>query len=157
MQHRQSNGNGPPGEAPVIAVSSGDIVTDFVTWTSDDWSPEIFRRWAGIAMVAAALERRVWVDTGARTTFPNLYTFLVGAPGQGKSIIEKVKRLIVRTTLPGTKEAAFHVAPDNMTPAALIDDLTAAKKTHYGPKGQNYDYSALFVPAEEFLCPHVLV
>ena len=66
MQHRQSNGGGPTGEAPVIAVSSGDVVTDFVAWTSDDWSPEIFRRWTGIAMVAAALERRVWVKTGPR-------------------------------------------------------------------------------------------
>jgi len=135
---------------PVVALSSGDLITDFIAYTMDDPSPEIFRKWTAISMVAAALERRVWVQTGRKVTFPNLYTLLVGAPGAGKSVINRAKNLMRNTDLAGTKERAFSVSPDSMTPAALIDSILDAKKMWYPPKGAPYEFCALYVLAEEF-------
>lgn len=140
----------PPDSEVLIAESSGDFITDFLAWTGDDSSPELFRKWTAISMVAAALERRVWVRTGPKVTFPNLYTLLVGAPGAGKSIIDKAKGLMRKVKLAGAKGPAFHVAPDFMTPAGLIDTMEECKKTWLPPRGEPYHYSPLYVLAEEF-------
>ena len=135
---------------PLVAESSGDLITDFIAFTGDDSSPEIFRKWSAISMVAAALERRVWVHTGKKVTFPNLYVLLVGAPGAGKSVINKARTLMYKAELLGTKDAAFMLSPDSMTPAALTDSILDSKKSYLPPKGPAYEYCALYIPAEEF-------
>lgn len=126
-----------------------DFITDFFRWTADEWSPEIFRRWAGITSLAAALERRVWIRTGKFITFPNLYTLFVAAPGTGKQVISSVRKLLMETVEPGTEFKSFRLADESVTRASLIDALFESKKTLRGPNGE-FAYSALFVTAEEF-------
>ena len=113
-------------------------------------SPEIFRRWCGIAAVAGALERRVWAKTSLGVLFPNVYVLLVGPPGVGKYIIETVRELWTETIEPGTKRPAFAVAPDNMSKAALMDTLAKAKKTWLPKVGAPLTYHSLLIAAEEF-------
>jgi len=127
-----------------------DLVSDFFTLTQDEWSPEIFRKWAGISLVAGALERRIWIRTGRFITFPNLYTLLVAPPGTGKQIISTTRDLIFNALEPGTKSKAFRVADKSVTKASLIDTLFDSKQTRITAKGDHYSYSALFVGAEEF-------
>lgn len=113
-------------------------------------SPDLFRRWSAIALVAGALERRVWVKIGRRITFPNLYILLVAPPGVGKYIIEEVRELWSAAAEPGTRVPAFKVAPDSMTRASIMDTLGAAKGTtplHVHPMQM---YHSLLVAAEEF-------
>jgi hypothetical protein len=113
-------------------------------------SPDLFKRWTAIAMVAGALERRVWCRAGGRITFPNLYTLLVAPPGVGKYIIEEARQLWTEAKEPGSSAPAFHVAPDNMTKAALLDTLAKAKSIRLVPKGPAITYHSLLVAAEEF-------
>ena len=127
-----------------------DLVTDFFHYTSDDWSPEIFRRWAGIAMVGMALERRVFITTGPFTTFPNLYTLLVAPPGTGKQVISTMRELLVAAKASDGKDRAFKVADKSVTKASLIDTLFESKVTRTGSDGTKFSYSALAVCAEEF-------
>ena len=127
-----------------------DIISDFFQLTQDDWSPEIFRRWSAVSLVAAALERRVWIRTGKFITFPNLYTLLVAPPGTGKQIVAAVRDILEEVKIGNTKEKAFKIAPDSMTNAALIDTLVDSRQTRIGPGGAPYSYSSLFVGAEEF-------
>lgn len=127
-----------------------DFVGDFMALTEGMPSPEIFRRWSGIAAVAGALERRVWVRTGQKTAYSNLYTLLVAPPAVGKFVIEEVRQLWTETVEPGTKLAAFHVAPDNMTKASLMDTLAKAKAIRLVPAGPALTYHSLLIAAEEF-------
>ncbi len=127
-----------------------DIVTNFFSLTQDQWSPEMFRRWSGIALVAGALERRVWVKTGQFITLPNLYTLLVGPPGTGKQVIKTVQDLWAETVEPGTREPAFHVAPDSMSKAALVDTLAGAEQVRLTSRGDTITYHCLLIAAEEF-------
>lgn len=113
-------------------------------------SPDLFRRWAGISLVAGALERRVWVKTGPRLTYPNLYTLLVAPPGVGKYVIEDVRELWTATTEPGTKVPAFKVAPDSMSKASLMDTLVKSKQVHLPPSGTAETHHSLLIAAEEF-------
>lgn len=121
-----------------------------MSYTDGARSPEIFRRWAAISLVAGALERRVWIQDGKDITFPNLYVLMVAPPGVGKGIIEDARQLWEETRLPGTKAGVFHVAPDSLTKAALVDTLAAAERTHIPPNGKPIYYHSLLVASEEF-------
>lgn len=121
-----------------------------MSFTEGMLSPELFRKWAGIAAVAGALERRVWVKMGRFITFPNLYTMLVAPPGVGKYVIEEVRALWTLTVETGTKTPAFKVAPDSVTKASLMDELVKSKSTRLTPEGPPLTYHSLLLSAEEF-------
>jgi len=113
-------------------------------------SPDLFRKWTGIGLVAGALERRVWVRAGVKITYPNLYILLVAPPGVGKYVIEEARALWTETKEPGSIAPAFHVAPDNMTKASLIDTLVKTKSIKLVPRGQALIYHSLLIASEEF-------
>ena len=115
-------------------------------------SPRIYRLWAGIALVGGALERRVWTKVGnpPKTTFPNLYTLLVGPPGTGKFIVEDVRALWQEARVPGSKNPAFHVASDSVTTASLMDEMVKAKDIKIMRSGPPLTVHSLLVAAEEF-------
>ena len=123
--------------------------------TSTDDTPDLFRKWAAISMVAGALERRVWVEVGHRAgkpkvTFPNMYIFLVGAPGVGKFIVENIQELWSEVREPHTDNPAFQVAESNLTKASLMDRLANSQRSFLPPSGPPYEYNSLLVAAEEF-------
>jgi Cdc6-like AAA superfamily ATPase len=65
----------------------GDLIEDGIVGTTRDSKvPEIWRRWAGISMVAGALGKRVWYDYGAFHLRPNMFIIIVGGPGTGKTL-----------------------------------------------------------------------
>ena len=130
-----------------------DFISTFFTYTaatSNRQSPDIFRLWGGIALLAAALERRIWLRTGDWITFPNLYTLFVGPSGVGKNVIDSIREILRAVNEPNTKIKAFKVAPDNMTKASMIDALVRARSTKLTPKGQTITYHALTITSEEF-------
>lgn len=95
-------------------------------------------------MVAAALERRVWVASSMSVVFPNLYTLLVAPPGVGKSVaIAAATRLL--ENVPG-----IQVAPDDVTKASLIDALAEAHRIFTVPPKFMIEYHSMFVSADEF-------
>jgi len=58
--------------------------------TENSEPPAMFRKWAGISTIAAALQRKVRVDLGLSLTFyPNLYIVLVGPSATGKGTAMK--------------------------------------------------------------------
>lgn len=123
--------------------------------TSTDTSPEMYKKWAAISMVAASLERRVWVETGsavgeARLAYPNMYILLVGVPGVGKYIVEGIRRLWREIKTPGGKEPALKIAPNSVTKASLIDELVKAERLKIPEKGAPLEFHSLIVAAEEF-------
>jgi len=64
-----------------------DFIRSYLDYAKDDFCPDLFHFWTAISMVAAALERKVWLTVEKEfSLFPNLYLFLVAAPGTGKSV-----------------------------------------------------------------------
>lgn len=132
-----------------------DLIEDFLALTKEDVTPDLFRLWSGISLVAGALERRVWTFTGYQAgerqiSFPNLYILLVGSPGTGKGIIGSVRKIWDSIDEPGTKKKALEVAPNNMTKASLVDRLAKSTKTRLPSSGPPDEYNSLQVGAEEF-------
>lgn len=132
-----------------------DLINEFIEFTNEFVrdTPDIFRRWCGIALVAGALERRVWTTVGGWISYPNLYTLLIAPPGTGKGLIEIVRDLWTATPDPtASSQRVFHVGPDSMTKAALIDNLAKAKCIRLAPSGAGLptEYHSLLICAEEF-------
>ncbi len=137
---KKSNGHVPPWS---------DFITDFIASVAGTSSPDIFKRWAGIALVAGALERRVWLSSARGKTYPNLYVLLMASPGIGKHVVEDARRLWRDArSAGGTK--AFHVAPDQMTKASLMDRLASSKSAFIPPSGPIQTFHSLLIAAEEF-------
>lgn len=97
-------------------------VAGFLEYTEGIQSPEPFRRWAAICAIAGALERKVWIRSMKMDLYPNLYVFLVGPPGLGKSnALHECEQL--------WRELGTHnVAPVSLTKAAFIDELSHASR-----------------------------
>ena len=130
-----------------------DLITDWFSYTSatqDDRSPEIYRKWSGISLVAGAMERKVWVKTGMNRTYCNLYVLLVGPSGTGKFIVETVRTFWNDTKDPFTQAKAFHVASDSLTKASLIDALGRARQVKLNERGESMEYHSMLVASEEF-------
>ena len=126
-----------------------DMIQLFSSYTEQTPSPAMFRLWAGVSLVAGALERRVWSQINSTRTFPNLFVFLVAAPGVGKKVIDEVEDLWTSTSDSSGLTQAFHMAPDSMTKASLVDALAKAPRS-ISTGGQLEQYHSLLVAAEEF-------
>lgn len=96
----------------------------YVQHTRYSESPDNFHFWTGVATVAGALRRRVWIDQRIFQWTPNFYIILVGPPGvaakstsvrQGLSILEKV---------PG-----IYFGPQSMTWQALATAMENATES----------------------------
>lgn len=84
-------------------------------------SPESFHFWTGVATLAGALRRKVWIDQLIYQYTPNFYIILVGPPGvaakstsirQGIQLLRRVKDV--------------HFGPQSLTWQALLDSLKNA-------------------------------
>jgi len=73
-----------------MARNLSDWLDSFMELTDNSEPPALFRKWAGISAIAAALQRKVRLELGLSLTFyPNLYIVLVGPSATGKGTAMK--------------------------------------------------------------------
>jgi len=100
-----------------MARMVADWTEAYLEYTSGLVSPDIYRRWAAFCVIAAALQRRVYIEVQGQRQRANLYVLLVGPPATGKSNALKVAyndflaEMSVLTKAPTdcTKEAFYQV------------------------------------------------
>jgi hypothetical protein len=110
---------------PVVASDRRlpNWIESFVRYSFPLQTPEIFRRWVGIGIVSAALERKVWARTKGSNLYPNQYVVLIATPGVGKSQILSCAENMLR------KVHDLYVAPSSLTTASMIDAVALAKRS----------------------------
>ena len=93
-----------------------DWLSEFMENTKWGEAPDYFYFWVGVATVAAALQRKVWLNMGTFDWYPNLYTILVAPPGivQKSSTSDLGMRLLKQ--IPG-----IHAGPTSLTWQSLYD------------------------------------
>ena len=73
-----------------MARNLPDWIEGFMELTENSEPPVLYRKWAAISTVAAALQRKVRLELGLSLTFyPNLYIVLVGPSATGKGTAMK--------------------------------------------------------------------
>ena len=122
-------------------------IDGFVQYTAGRSTKTLFARWAAIGTVAAALERKTWLMSQHKPVYPNMYIFLVGPPGVGKTyVIDLAHQIFDEALVFGMKGAGHHCAKTTLSKAGLIDTLALATRTTFNP---DLTFNALFVPSEE--------
>lgn len=108
-----------PREQSPPTGSSGNsgVIGKYMELTKDIPSPAVFRLWTAIHAVGAAAERRVWTGLGLNKLHANLFVFLVGPPGTGKSQALNPMTGLLR------KAQCCGLAPNDLTKQGLLDAL----------------------------------
>ena len=99
-------------------------------YTKDLPSPELYRKWGGIAAIAGALERKVWIyiPRVMKDLYPGMYTVLAGPPAVGKTIVTSIVQEL------WTKLTDHHIAPTSVSRASLMDALYKAERSIVMPQ-----------------------
>lgn len=123
-------------------------IQSFTEETAGKGSPPIFCLWSGIATVAAALERKVWLTNRKGILHPNQYILLVGPPGGGKTLAIG-SAMNYMETLNGPN--GHKIASSNLSRASLVDDLRDAERrvVHPDKIPSVMSFNALAVFADE--------
>lgn len=117
-------------------------IEGFIEHASNLESAAIFRKWAAITTIAATLEQKVWLQTSA-PLYPNLYVFLVGHPGVGKT------RTVMAAAKFYRELPEPHLAPTSMSMASMVDALVDSKRTIVRVPDPAVEYNSMFIVADE--------
>jgi len=114
----------------------------FIEHTDNLETAPIFRKWIAISAIAAVLEQKVWLHTSAEM-YPNLYIFLVGRAGIGKT------RGIMAASRILHQVPDMFFAPTSMTMASLVDSMTESKRFLPRLPEAPFEYNTLYIMADE--------
>lgn len=121
-----------------------DWLDSFLRWTENSESASTFRLWTGISCVAAALQRKCWVQWGALTFYPNMYIILVGPSGSRKGTAMGPGNALLT-------DIGIKLAAQSTTRQALIRRLKNSTYNHVDPISKEVSFhSSLTVFSEEF-------
>lgn len=91
-------------------------LTSYLQYTAASEAPNRFHFWSGVAAIAGALRRKVWLDMGLFEWTPNFFIFLVAPPGiVSKSTTAGIAMDLLQE-VPGVK-----FGPSSVTWQALIE------------------------------------
>jgi len=121
-------------------------VEGFITLAEGINSPQIYKKWAALSTIGAALERKVWVKVKRfPPLYPNLYTLILGASAVGKT------NAIVLAGRLFDELKDHHLTPMSVTRAALADVLNEADRRIMRP-GENpplVHFNAIYLRSNE--------
>ena len=120
-----------------------NFIKKFTEYTQFVETPDKFKIWSAISIVAAALERKVWTDFESNC-YPNLYMMFVGPPAAGKSLSAGMAYEII------SKIKNIRFASTSATSAAFIkhlEDTAVVKKFSWN--GKEYHHSAVYMYSSE--------
>jgi len=122
-----------------------DWLTEFMGNTHWGEAPPYFYFWTGVATIAAALRRQVWINMGTFTWYPNLYTLLVAPPGivQKSSTSDLGMRLLRQ--IPGLKQG-----PTTLTWQSLYDAFLEVGTEFQVSKDESRTQFPLYINSSEF-------
>lgn len=96
-----------------------NLIEAYIDYLSPCEVPLSFKRWAAVALVAGALERRVWCWGRGFRIHPNLFVLLIAPPGVGKNVvIDPVNELWSAT-------GQLNVLSNRATLAAMLESMAS--------------------------------
>lgn len=109
-------------------------------------TPPRFVKWSAIFAIGSAVRRRVFMQLiSGRNIYPNLFVWLVGPPGTGKT------EAIVPMGETLRKSGTSKMAPNDVSKQSLLDVLAKAKDavTFEGPPAELIDYHYMAIVIRE--------
>lgn len=123
-----------------------DFLSAFEDYSRDGFTPPLFNTWAGLSIIAGALERKVWLRWNDTLRFyPNVYVLLVSLPGAGKSTA--VNRAVGLLEELYRDERRVNFLPSQVTEAKLISLMTQKGRFYY--QGEEHFHCSAYYYASE--------
>lgn len=116
--------------------------------TEGNECPTIYHTWCGLSTLSSLISRRVWIDQGFFTVYPNMYVLLVGNPGIKKTTGMKIARSMIRE-FPNIPIAPTAITKEAMT-QYLAEEGSPCKKV-FQWEGKKKEYSHLSIFANEIV------
>jgi len=106
-------------------------------------TPAHFWIWAGLYVLASALQRKVWLDYGFDKLLPNLYVFLVAPPGKCRkgAPISLAKKLL--------EAVKCNVGVDSSTKRSFTSELSQCTAIEQMPDGEFMTHSSMSICSKE--------
>ena len=120
-----------------------DIIDAYLKYTSGHEATKRCHLWSLIPVIAACLERKVWLDRGFYILYPNLYVFIVGKSG----LVKKSTTTSIAVNL-AREIKTLRLMSERVTAASLIKQLHSAGK-EFEFRGKKFKQSPVFVYASE--------
>lgn len=121
-----------------------NFIDAYMEYSRDHFVPDKFHFWAGVSVVAAALERKVWIPWSEDFEYyPNLFILLVSHPGIGKSTAINPGVDLLRSI-----QSNIKFIPSKITEAKLIDLMRVADTFQTGPNSFIPHCSGFFAASE---------
>lgn len=120
-----------------------NLIDAYLNYTANHEATVRVHKWSFISVLAASMERRLWLDRGFYKLYPNLYVFIIGRSG-----------LIKKSTSTGIAVNMFReltgarMMSERLTASSLVDQLHLSGKT-FPYKGKPIRQSPLFAYASE--------
>lgn len=149
-----TNKQEPPKQAPRIPHNVSpdtprrfpDFLSAFEAYANDGYTPPDFNTWTGLAIAAAALERKVWFQWNQTLFFyPNLFVMLVSLPAQGKSTALNRGVDLLREL---GKTGHIKFLP-NQASEAYFNECVGKSKDFFVSGGQQHLHTSAFFYASE--------
>ena len=123
-----------------------DWIDGYIKYTEDSEPCELYRKWAAISCIAAAMQRKCFIRWGPSLIFyPNLYIVLVG-PAAARKGTAMSPGLDILQEIPNIKLSAQATSLQ-----ALIRTLKNTNSTDYDPEtGKQNFHSSMTIFSKEF-------
>lgn len=126
-----------PAVQPLPPRQCKNFIDTYIRACQFSEAPALFHKWSAIAVVSAAMQRKIWIDWGLGDgVFANLYICFVGHSGQGKDTAFQEAQALIRTNSlirigpsTATREAFFLQMCD---PSGTVSgaEITATEPVH---------------------------
>jgi len=126
-----------------MARKCDDWLETYMTYTENSEPPTLYRKWVGISVIAAALQRKCRLEWGTLTFYPNMYIVLVGPSGRCRkgTAMGVGKKLIDELDIP--------IAAEAITREALIRELANSEDVVHTNDGKLISHSSLTIYSQE--------
>jgi len=120
---------GGKGRLSEPSNEKGSFLRDYVKLSEDTEIPDMFALWCGLCGVSCTLGRRVWLDMGTYTIFPNLFVVLVAGSGRCRksTAVSQVEGLL-RKLNPKPNLIAQRITPEGLIDALQVVHTTDKKQ-----------------------------
>jgi len=117
----------------------------FLDYTSWGEAPKRMYFWVGVATIAGALERKIWIDQKYFQWIPNMYILLVAPPGVATKTTSANVGMDILKQVPGIKFGSAI-----LTWQSLVQEFEAAKTAFEDRDGVFREMSAITLSSGEF-------
>lgn len=127
-----------------MARTCADWLKTYLQYTAHSEAPDVFHFWTGVATIAGALRRRVWIEQRYFQWTPNFYIFFVAPPGVvSKSTTASIGMRLLRQI------DGVNFGPQVITWQSLVTSLAESKEMVMMDDGLLWPMSCLTIAASE--------